>query len=50
MANRHYPEEFKRDVVALARKGEVPKKQIAADVGILRDHPVPVDQPLRQRP
>lgn len=34
MANRHYPEEFKRDVVALARKGEVPKKQIADDMGI----------------
>ena len=36
MANssRSYPEEFKRDIVALARTGETPKKQIAADVGI----------------
>lgn|SRR6056297_323424 len=36
MANssRKYPDEFKRDIVALARKGETPKKQIAADVGI----------------
>lgn len=36
MANssRSYPEEFKRDIVALARKGETSKKQITADVGI----------------
>ena len=34
MNNKHYPPEFKADVVALARRGEVPKKQIAADVGI----------------
>ncbi len=35
MANssRKYPEEFKRDTVASARKGETSKKQIAADVG-----------------
>lgn len=31
---QHYPPEFKADVVALARRGEIPNKQIAADVGI----------------
>lgn len=33
-SSRNYPEEFKRDIVALARSGETLKKQIAADVGI----------------
>lgn len=32
--NKRYPPEFKADVVAFARSGEVPKKQIAAEVGI----------------
>ena len=34
MVNKHYPEEFKRDIVALARAGETSNKQIAEDVGI----------------
>ena len=34
MVNKQYPEEFKRDIVALARAGETSNKQIAADVGI----------------
>jgi transposase-like protein len=29
-----YPREFRDDVVAVARKGEVPLKQVAADFGI----------------
>ncbi len=29
-----YPEEFRRDVVAVARKGEAPVTQIAKDFGI----------------
>ena len=29
-----YPEEFRRDVVAVARKGETPLAQIAKDFGI----------------
>lgn len=29
-----YPPEFKKDVVALARRGEITKRQIAKDVGI----------------
>ena len=29
-----YPEEFKRDVVALARKGEMTREEIAHDFGI----------------
>lgn len=29
-----YPEEFRRDVVAIARKGEVPLTRIAKDFGI----------------
>lgn len=29
-----YPEEFRRDVVAVARKGEAPLAQIAKDFGI----------------
>lgn len=29
-----YPEEFRRDVVAVARKGEIPLTQIAKDFGI----------------
>jgi transposase InsO family protein len=29
-----YPEEFRRDVVAIARKGEIPLTQIAKDFGI----------------
>ncbi|MFC3437587.1 IS3 family transposase [Nocardia seriolae] len=29
-----YPEEFRRDVVAVARKGQVPLKQVAKDFGI----------------
>lgn len=29
-----FPEEFRRDVVAVARKREVPLTQIAKDVGI----------------
>ena len=32
--NKHYPPEFKADVVAMALKGEVTKRQIAEDVGI----------------
>ena len=31
-----YPKEFRDDVVAVARKGEAPLKQIAKDFGILR--------------
>lgn len=31
---RPYPEEFRRDVVAVARKGEIPLTQIAKDFGI----------------
>ena len=31
---KHYPPEFKADVVKLALSGEVPKRQIAEDVGI----------------
>jgi transposase len=33
-SNKHYPAEFKADVVAMARRGEVPKRQIAKDIGI----------------
>lgn len=29
-----YPEEFRRDVVAVARRGEAPLEQIAKDFGI----------------
>ncbi len=29
-----YPEEFRRDVVAVARKGESPLRQVARDFGI----------------
>ena len=29
-----YPDEFRRDVVAVARKGQAPLKQIAKDFGI----------------
>ncbi len=29
-----YPEEFRRDVVAVARKGQAPLKQVAKDFGI----------------
>lgn len=29
-----YPEEFRRDVVAVARRGEVPLTQVAKDFGI----------------
>jgi transposase-like protein len=29
-----YPEEFHRDVIAVARKGQAPLKQIAKDFGI----------------
>ena len=29
-----YPEEFRRDVVAVARKGEAPIRQVARDFGI----------------
>jgi transposase len=32
--NKQYPPEFKRDVVALAKRGEITKRQIAKDVGI----------------
>ena len=31
---RPYPMEFRRDVVAVARRGEAPLKQVAADFGI----------------
>ncbi len=31
---RPYPEEFRRDVVAVARKGESPLRQVARDFGI----------------
>ena len=31
---KHYPPEFKADVVRLALSGDVPKRQIAEDVGI----------------
>ncbi|GCD21546.1 transposase [Cellulomonas algicola] len=31
---RPYPKEFRRDVVAVARRGEAPIKQIAHDFGI----------------
>ena len=29
-----YPEEFRRDVIAIARKGEAPVRQVAKDFGI----------------
>ena len=29
-----YPEEFRRDVIAVARKGEAPIRQVAKDFGI----------------
>ena len=29
-----YPEEFRRDVIAVARKGEAPLRQVAKDFGI----------------
>ena len=32
--NKRYPPEFKADVVKLALSGDVPKRQIAEDVGI----------------
>jgi transposase-like protein len=31
---RKYPEEFRRDVVAVARLGQVPLRQVAEDFGI----------------
>ena len=31
---RPYPQEFRNDVVAVARRGDAPLKQIAADFGI----------------
>lgn len=31
---KHYPEEFRRDVVSVARKHEAPLSQIAKDFGI----------------
>lgn len=31
---RHYPKEFRDDVVAVARRGDAPIKQVAADFGI----------------
>ena len=31
---KHYPEEFRRDVVSVARKHETPLSQIAKDFGI----------------
>ncbi len=31
---KQYPDEFKADVVAMALRGEVPKRRIAEDVGI----------------
>lgn len=31
---KHYPPEFKTDVVKLAMSGEVPKRQVAEDMGI----------------
>jgi transposase len=31
---RPYPEEFRRDVVAVARRGEIPLTQVAKDFGI----------------
>jgi len=31
---KHYPDEFKADVVEMALRGEVPKRRIAEDVGI----------------
>lgn len=32
--NKYYPPEFKAEVVAMALKGEVTKRQVAEDVGI----------------
>ena len=29
-----FPEQFRRDVVAMARRGEIPKRKIAEDFGI----------------
>lgn len=29
-----YPDEFRRDVIAVARRGEIPLTQVAKDVGI----------------
>jgi transposase len=33
-SNKHYPPEFKADVVAMVKQGDVPKRQIAENVGI----------------
>lgn len=44
MSSRHYPEDFTRDVVTLARKGEVANNAARGRCGDLRDHAVPVDQ------
>ena len=46
---KHYPDEFKADVVAMALRGEVPKRRIACECGDLRDDAVSVDQPVRRR-
>jgi len=34
IVGKHYPEEFRRDVVSVARKHEAPLSQIAKDFGI----------------
>ena len=35
IVGKHYPEEFRRDVVSVARKHEAPLSQIAKDFGII---------------
>jgi transposase len=52
--DKHYPPEFKADVVAMPLKGEVTKRQIAENVGISETplfrwiHPFEVDQGERE--
>lgn len=44
-----FPLEFRRDVVAVARKGEAPLSQIAKDFGISGVVPAPVAETRRCR-
>jgi hypothetical protein len=44
-----FPLEFRRDVVAVARKGEAPLSQIAKDFRDLRVVPAPVAEDRRCR-
>ena len=44
-----YPQEFRDDVVAVARKGQAPLNQIAKDFGDLRGLPSQLDEGGRRR-